>query len=155
MEIKSINGLKSLGNKTPVPDIPSKDILEVFENPNKDRPYVIEHSSDEFVSLCPVTGAPDFATYSIRYIANKSCVETKSLKLYMQSWRNTPTFMEAAVNDVLNALVATLFPRAMTIDFYFNPRGGVRSGIRVLHMDNNVSFDDSEYYMMLINAFVS
>src|SRR4051794_7018893 len=91
-----------------------RSILETFPNPRKDRDYAIEFAFPEFTSVCPVTGQPDFATITIRYIPGKLCVEMKSLKLYFFSYRNKGIFYEAVTNAILDDLVATLRPRQMS-----------------------------------------
>jgi 7-cyano-7-deazaguanine reductase len=103
---------------------PSKD-LEVFPNPERGRNYTINMECPEFTCLCPKTGQPDFATIHIRYIPDKLCIELKSLKLYLWSYRNEGTFHEALVNKILDDLSGACSPRFMEIigDFY------VRRGI--------------------------
>jgi len=101
-----------------------RSILETFPNPRKDRDYTIEFVFPEFTSLCPVTGQPDFATITVRYIPDKLCVEMKSLKLYYFSYRNKGIFYEAVTNQILDDLVATLKPGQMTVIGQFAVRGG-------------------------------
>jgi 7-cyano-7-deazaguanine reductase len=99
-------------------------ILEAFPNPKPERDYQIEFVFPEFTSVCPVTGQPDFATITIRYVPDRYCVEMKSLKLYFLAYRNKGIFYEAAVNTILDDLVATLGPRRMTVIGEFAVRGG-------------------------------
>lgn len=101
-----------------------RSILESFPNPRKDRDYTIEFVFPEFTSVCPVTGQPDFATITVRYVPNKLCVEMKSLKLYYFSFRNKGIFYEAVTNQILDDLVAMLKPRQMTVIGQFAVRGG-------------------------------
>ncbi len=101
-----------------------RSILETFANPRKDRDYTIEFVFPEFTSLCPVTGQPDFATITVRYVADGLCVEMKSLKLYFFSYRNKGIFYEAVTNSILDDLVATVKPRRMTVVGQFAVRGG-------------------------------
>jgi 7-cyano-7-deazaguanine reductase len=101
-----------------------RSILETFPNPRKDRDYTIEFLFPEFTSVCPVTGQPDFATITLRYIPDKLCVEMKSLKLYYFSFRNKGIFYEAVTNQILDDLVSVLKPRQMTIIGQFAVRGG-------------------------------
>lgn len=108
-----------------LPSKPDRKILETFPNRNKKRDFWITLDCPEFTSLCPVTGQPDFASIEIRYIADEVCVETKSLKFYLASFRGTPSFGEDVVNRILDDLVAVLKPRAMQIDAQFAPRGGI------------------------------
>lgn len=101
-----------------------RSILDTFPNPSPGRDYEIEFVFPEFTSVCPVTGQPDFATVTIRYIPDKLCVEMKSLKLYYFSYRNKGIFYEKVTNTILDDLVATLKPRKMTVIGQFNVRGG-------------------------------
>jgi 7-cyano-7-deazaguanine reductase len=106
-----------------------KTTLETFPNPHPRRDYVIRHMAPEFTSVCPRTGQPDFGTIEIEYVADKQCVELKSLKLYLQGYRNVGVFYEDAVNRILDDLVAALKPRRMTVTGQFTPRGGIHSVI--------------------------
>lgn len=101
-----------------------RSILDTFENPRPQRDYQIEFIFPEFTSVCPVTGQPDFATITIRYIPDKLCVEMKSLKLYFLAFRNEGIFYEAVTNQILDDLVAVLKPRRVTVEGQFNVRGG-------------------------------
>lgn len=103
---------------------PSADILEVFANQFPNRDYVTEFIFNEFTSLCPKTGQPDFATISVRYVADKHCIETKSLKLYFLAYRNKGAFMETITNQILNDCIKACCPRAMEVVANFNARGG-------------------------------
>lgn len=107
---------------------PSKTI-ETFPNPQVDRDYVIESVCPEFTSLCPKTGQPDFATITIRYVPDKLCIELKSLKLYLWSYRNEGAFFEKVTNQILNDLVAACQPRWMEVVGDFNVRGGITTRI--------------------------
>jgi len=103
----------------------SRKLLETFENQFPDRDYQIEIVSPEFTSVCPRTGQPDFGTVTIRYTPNRKCVELKSLKFYLQSFRNQGIFYEHATNTILDDLVAVVEPRFMKIEAAFNARGGI------------------------------
>ncbi len=103
---------------------PSKE-LEVFVNPHPDRDYTIEMECPEFTSICPVTGQPDFGTIRIRYVPDQQCIELKSLKLYLWSYRQEGAFHEAVTNNILDDLVAACAPRQMTVVGDFNVRGGI------------------------------
>jgi 7-cyano-7-deazaguanine reductase len=103
--------------------------LETFDNPHPNREYVITHVAPEFTSVCPKTGQPDFGTITIEYVAEKLCVELKSLKFYLQGFRNVGVFYEDVVNRILDDLVAALQPRRMTVRGEFTPRGGMHSTI--------------------------
>lgn len=112
-------------NHKEYPDSPEKAKLEAFENRYPEHDYVIEFDCPEFTSLCPVTGQPDFGHIRVRYIADRRCVESKSLKLYLFAFRNHATFHEEAVNRILTDLVRLLSPRWMRVEGVFRPRGGI------------------------------
>lgn len=112
---------------------PTRDILECFDNPCPGRDYVIEHVCPEFTSVCPKTGQPDYGTLTFRYIPAKLCVELKSLKLYLQKYRNQGIFYESVTNRILDDLVAVLNPKFMRLTAEFTPRGGIHSIITVEH----------------------
>jgi len=107
--------------------------LETFENPHPRRDYVIRHVAPEFTSVCPKTAQPDFGTIEIEYVADRRCVELKSLKMYLQSYRNEGVFYEDVVNRILDDLVAALAPRRMTVTGTFTPRGGMHSIVTARH----------------------
>ncbi len=111
---------------------PSKQ-LQTFDNPNPERDYTIRIDVPEFTCLCPVTGQPDFATITIEYIADKLCVELKSLKLYAWSFRDEGAFHEAVTNRILSDLVGILNPRYMRINAEFNVRGGIYTTVVAEH----------------------
>jgi 7-cyano-7-deazaguanine reductase len=102
-----------------------RNLLETFENQFPDRDYQIEIVSPEFTSVCPRTGQPDFGTITISYTPDKQCVELKSLKFYLQSFRNQGIFYEHVTNTILDDLVAVTRPRRMKIEAAFNARGGM------------------------------
>ncbi|GAB4254341.1 MAG: preQ(1) synthase [Methylomicrobium sp.] len=103
---------------------PSTDI-ETFENPKPARDYTIRIDIPEFTCLCPKTGQPDFATLTLEYVPNQRCVELKSLKLYMWSFRDRGAFHEAVTNEILDHLVAATSPNFMRLRANFNVRGGI------------------------------
>lgn len=105
---------------------PSKE-LESFPNPRPERDYEIRFEAPEFTCLCPRTGQPDFATLHVRYVPDELCVELKSLKLYLWSFRDEGHYHEAVTNRVLDDLVALLAPRRITVTAEFNVRGGIRT----------------------------
>ena len=111
---------------------PSKD-LETFDNPHPERDYTIRIDVPEFTCLCPKTGQPDFATFHIEYIADKQCIELKSLKLYMWSFREEGAFHEAVTNQILSDLAAACAPRFMRLTGKFNVRGGIYTTVVVEH----------------------
>ncbi len=112
-----------------MPSAPSK-ALEVFKNPNPGRDYEIQMECPEFTCLCPKTGQPDFAKITIRYVPDKLCVELKSLKLYLWSYRNEGAFHEAVTNKILDDLARVLKPRRMLIEGDFLVRGGIHTVVR-------------------------
>jgi len=111
---------------------PSKD-LETFPNPNTDRDYTIRIHTPEFTCLCPKTGQPDFAELHLEYIPDQLCIELKSLKLYVWSFRDEGAFHEDVTNRILNDLVAACQPRFMRLRAEFNVRGGVYTDVMVEH----------------------
>ncbi len=112
-----------------MPNEPAKS-LETFPNPKPDREYEIHFECPEFTCLCPRTGQPDFATIRISYIPDRACVELKSLKLYLWSFRNEGAFHEAVVNRILDDLVEALSPRRMSVEGDFFVRGGIHTVVR-------------------------
>ena len=104
-------------------------LVETFPNPNPRRGYVIELEVPEYTSVCPKTGQPDFGTIRIAYSPAKSCLEMKSLKVYFFSYRNRGVFYEAAVNRILDDLVASCRPRWMEVVGEFAPRGGMTATV--------------------------
>lgn len=111
---------------------PSKE-LETFPNPQAERDYTIRVRIPEFTCLCPVTGQPDFATLHLEYIPEGRCVELKSLKLYIWSFRDQGTFHEAVTNKILQDLVDALAPRFMRLTSEFNVRGGIYTTVVAEH----------------------
>lgn len=107
---------------------PSKN-LEVFDNPKPQRDFHIHMEVPEFTCLCPKTGQPDFATLIVDYIPDRLCVELKSLKLYIWSFRNQGAFHEAVTNSILDDLVAATQPRFMRLTAKFNVRGGIFTNV--------------------------
>ena len=107
--------------------------LETFPNPAPERDYTIRMRIPEFSCLCPKTGQPDFATLKLEYVPDQHCVELKSLKLYIWSFRDRGTFHEAVSNTILQDLVAALAPRFMRLTGEFNVRGGIYTTVIVEH----------------------
>ena len=101
------------------------DLLDTFPNPRPERPYEVSFSSPEVTTLCPVTGQPDFYRLTITYVPEKRCIESKSLKLYLFSFRNTGLFAEDFANRVLDDLLACCHPRWIQVICEMNPRGGI------------------------------
>ncbi len=106
-----------------------RDMLETFDNQYPGRDYTIQIVCPEFTSVCPKTGQPDFGTLTFTYIPDRKCVELKSLKLYLQQFRNEGIFYENVTNRILDDLVAVLTPRQMTLVASFTPRGGITTTV--------------------------
>ena len=111
-----------------MPSTPSKS-LETFKNPATDRDYEIAFDCPEFTCLCPLTGQPDFARFTIRYVPDEKCVELKSLKLYLWSYRNEGAFHEAVTNRILDDLVKVTRPRRMVVEGDWFVRGGIATKV--------------------------
>src|ERR671937_2522810 len=107
--------------------------LATFPNPSPGRDYEINFEAPEFTCVCPMTGQPDFATIRIRYVPDQRCVELKSLKLYLWSYRDEGAFHEAVTNRILDDLVAVLAPRRARIEGDFNIRGGIHTTVVAEH----------------------
>ncbi len=121
-------------------DTPSQAHLETFPNPAPGRVYTIEIVCPEFTSVCPKTGQPDFGTITYVYTPNAVCVELKSLKLYLQRFRNQGIFYEAVTNKLLDDFVAAISPRDVTITSEWTPRGGVSTNITVQYSDDDIPY---------------
>jgi 7-cyano-7-deazaguanine reductase len=121
--------------ETRYPTSPDEATLETFENANRQRNYWIQFKTSEFTSLCPITGQPDFATITIEYIPEKRCVESKSLKLYLFSFRQTGTFYEEIVNRIYTDLLEQLKPRRLVVNGDFTARGGITSSVKIDSME--------------------
>jgi 7-cyano-7-deazaguanine reductase len=106
-----------------------RNVLETFPNPNPQRDYTIEIVCPEFTSVCPKTAQPDFGVLTITYVPDAKCVELKSLKFYLQQYRNQGVFYETLTNQILNDLAAVLQPRRMTLKAAFTPRGGITTTV--------------------------
>lgn len=107
-----------------MPTVPSKD-LDTFPNPNPERDYTIEINTPEFTCVCPMTGQPDFADITLRYVPDQTCVELKSLKQYFWSYRDEGAFHEAVTNKILDDIVNATLPREAVVIGKFNVRGGL------------------------------
>jgi 7-cyano-7-deazaguanine reductase len=107
--------------------------LETFTNPSPTTDYTIRMSIPEFTCLCPKTGQPDFATLELEYVPDQTCVELKSLKLYIWSFRDRGAFHEAVTNEILGALVEATAPRFMRLTAKFNVRGGIYTTVTAEH----------------------
>ena len=117
----------------PASRAPPSTALESFPNPQRERDYTIRMSIPEFTCLCPRTGQPDFATLELEYVPDTTCVELKSLKLYIWSFRDRGAFHEAVTNEILDHLVAAVAPRFMRLTARFNVRGGIYTSVIAEH----------------------
>lgn len=116
-----------------MPSLPTKQ-LETFPNPKSERDYTIAFDVPEFTCLCPLTGQPDFAQFTISYVPDERCVELKSLKLYMWSYRDERAFHEKVTNTIADDLIAVLAPRRFRIDARWNVRGGIVTTVTIEHV---------------------
>lgn len=129
--------LQALGSHTDYPVKPDVSILESFPNPSPGSDYSIRFDCPEFTSMCPVTGQPDYGRFVIEFVPDELCLESKSLKLYLFSFRNEAAFWEDLSNRIADDICTLLKPRALTLTGYMNPRGAisittiVRRGIAV------------------------
>ena len=119
------SGLTQLGQKTEAPSSPETAVLEKVPNPEPGTPYLVRFAAPEFTSLCPLTGQPDFAHLVIDYVPGPFLVESKSLKLYLASFRNHGAFHEACTVGIAKRLVAEIQPQWLRIGGYWYPRGGI------------------------------
>jgi 7-cyano-7-deazaguanine reductase len=111
------------------PAAAGRGILRAFPNPAPERDYQIEHTHHEFTSICPVTGHPDFGSITVRYVADRTCVELKSLKLYLHAFRNEGIFFEAVTNRICDDIGSLLRPRRLAVVSDWKGRGGITSVI--------------------------
>lgn len=121
-------------SETRLPESPDDARLETFPSPAR-RPYRIRFETSDFTSLCPVTGQVDFAQITIEYVPNALCVESKSLKFYLASFRNQCGFNEAITNRILDDFVKACAPREVVVTAEFSPRGGIGLTVRAEHPD--------------------
>lgn len=117
--------LKQLGKQSPLPQNPNEAVLEAVDNPHTDVKYNIRFSCPEFTSLCPLTGQPDFAHLVIDYVPNKKILESKSLKLFLGSFRNHGDFHEACTVSIAKRIIKEIKPTWLRIGGYWYPRGGI------------------------------
>lgn len=116
-----------------LPSDPSVEILETFENRYPHRDYLIRFEAEDFTSLCPITKQPDFAMLRMEYVADERCIETKSLKFYLASYRNCAAFNEEVANRILDDLVAACAPRWMRVTGQFASRGGIQVSVEATY----------------------
>ena len=113
------------------------NLLEVFDNPSPQRNFTIEHHCPEFTSVCPKTGQPDYGTIVFTYVPDRVCVELKSLKMYLQAFRNEGIFYEAVTNRIMDDFIAVVKPRRVKVESRWTPRGGLNSNIIVTYPETN------------------
>ncbi len=125
MATREEEGLRSLGSKVQYKEDYAPEVLESFENLHQDNDYWVRFNCPEFTSLCPITGQPDFAEIRICYIPGVRMVESKSLKLYLFSFRSHGAFHEDCVNIIMKDLIALMDPKYIEVTGFFTPRGGI------------------------------
>ena len=108
-------------------------MIETFPNPHKDRDFEITSVCPEFTNVCPMTGQPDFATITISYVPDQRCIELKSLKIYLWSYRDKGAYHERVTNEIADDLIEALDPRRITVTGAFNVRGGISTVVTVTH----------------------
>jgi len=119
------DGLQALGKKTTYSDNYAPEVLETFENMHPGNDYWVRFNCPEFTTLCPITGQPDFAEIRISYVPDRRMVESKSLKLYLFSFRNHGDFHEDCVNTIMKDLIRLMDPKYIEVTGFFTPRGGI------------------------------
>ncbi len=142
--------LKTLGGETKYYDKPNINILETFENQHQDNFYLVPFVCTEFTSLCPKTGQPDFATLEIVYVPRIKMVESKSLKLYLFSYRNEGSFHEDVINKIFNDLWKLLNPKILRVYGNFNVRGGIAIKPLVVLQSDNLTFGEEKANQTLL-----
>lgn len=125
MDTRKEEGLKALGQKTEYRQEYAPELLEAFENKHPDNDYWVRFNCPEFTSVCPITGQPDFAEIRICYIPDRRMVESKSLKLYLGSFRQHGAFHEDCVNIIMKDLIRLMDPKYIEVTGFFTPRGGI------------------------------
>ena len=133
MQKTDVSGLTQLGSATALPASPAEAVLERVPNSQQDVDYLVRFVAPEFTAMCPMTGQPDFAKLRITYQPDRLCVESKSLKLYLWSYRDRGAFHEAVTNQILDDLVAALQPRWLKVEGDFLVRGGIRTLVSAEH----------------------
>jgi 7-cyano-7-deazaguanine reductase len=133
---KRVEKFRLLGHSdVKLPASPADARLETFPNPAPQRSYRIHFDTDDFTSVCPVTGQPDFARIDIDYVPDRLCVESKSLKFYLASFRNERAFNEAVTNHILDDFVKACSPREVIVTAQFSARGGIALTVRAEYPD--------------------
>ncbi len=148
METKDKINLKALGKKTSYPKTYSPKVLEAIPNKHKERDFWVTLSCPEFTSLCPITAQPDFATIIIRYVPDELMVESKSLKLYLFSFRSHGAFHEDTVNVIMDDLIKLMRPKYIEVVGKFSPRGGIS-----IHPYSSYGKKDTKYESLAEKRF--
>ncbi len=144
---------KSLGHKTTLPNKPSRDILETFENQHQDSLYLVPFVCHEFTAICPITGQPDFAKFEIVYTPNVDMVESKSLKLYLYSFRNEGIFHEEVTNRIFKDLWSITEPKFMRIIGDFSVRGGISIKPLVQKFSGDVNASEHRQILEMLQSW--
>lgn len=150
MTNRELDGLKALGRKTEYKDDYAPEVLETFQNKHPENDYWVEFRCPEFTSLCPITGQPDFAEIRIRYIPAEKMVESKSLKLYLFSFRNHGDFHEDCVNIIMKDLIKLMSPKYIEVIGLFTPRGGI-----AIYPFANYGKPDTRYKQLAEQRFIA
>ncbi len=150
MTNRKLDGLKALGRKTEYKDDYAPEVLETFQNKHPENDYWVEFRCPEFTSLCPITGQPDFAEIRIRYIPAEKMVESKSLKLYLFSFRNHGDFHEDCVNIIMKDLIKLMSPKYIEVIGLFTPRGGI-----AIYPFANYGKPDTRYEQLAEQRFIA
>ena len=150
MTNRELDGLKALGRKTEYKDDYAPEVLETFQNKHPENDYWVEFRCPEFTSLCPITGQPDFAEIRIRYIPAEKMVESKSLKLYLFSFRNHGDFHEDCVNIIMKDLIKLMNPKYIEVIGLFTPRGGI-----AIYPFANYGKPDTRYEQLAEQRFIA
>lgn len=148
-EEREKEGLKHLGNNTKYSMDYAPEVLETFVNKHPQNDYWVQFNCPEFTSLCPITGQPDFAEIRIAYIPNEKMVESKSLKLYLFSFRNHGDFHEDCINIIMKDLISLMNPKYIEVIGYFTPRGGIS-----IYPFANYGMPNTKYEKMAEQQFV-
>ncbi|MBF1420275.1 preQ(1) synthase [Hoylesella nanceiensis] len=148
-EDREKEGLKHLGNNTKYSMDYAPEVLETFVNKHPQNDYWVQFNCPEFTSLCPITGQPDFAEIRIAYIPNEKMVESKSLKLYLFSFRNHGDFHEDCINIIMKDLISLMNPKYIEVIGYFTPRGGIS-----IYPFANYGMPNTKYEKMAKQRFV-
>lgn len=150
MNNREQEGLISLGKKTEYKSDYAPEVLETFENKHPENDYWVVFNCPEFTSLCPITGQPDFAEIKIKYIPGERMVESKSLKLYLFSFRNHGDFHEDCVNTIMKDLIKLMSPKYIEVIGLFTPRGGIS-----IHPYATYGMPDTKYEKMAEHRFAN